>query len=130
MQVALTDRGIVLSCPTGVESIPLGTFYVEINPSLFIPAGYDIVPQVAPDVLHQALQGVSGMRIFLDANTKAFGIESSAFANLETQLLEVGAVGAARRRRNCARARREAHRHSSRRSGRVLHERHSSPRGP
>lgn len=88
MQVALTNRGVVLSSAGGVESIPLGTFYVEIHPSLFIPAGFDVLPQVSPEVLHQALQGVSGVRIFLDANTNAFGVESSAFANLETMLLE------------------------------------------
>jgi hypothetical protein len=64
---------------------------VEVHPSLFIPAGFDIIPQVAPEVLHQAMQGVSGVRIFIDADTRAFGVENAAFASLETQLLEAAA---------------------------------------
>ena len=51
------SRRAARSCArqAGIEAIPLGTFFVEIHPALFIPAGYDVTPAVAPEVLYRAL---------------------------------------------------------------------------
>lgn len=87
-QIAMTPRGAFLRSSAGIEAIPLGTFFVEIHPSLFIPAGYDVTPAIAPDVLYRALGASPSQVLFIDTNAKAMAIEESAFAPLETALLE------------------------------------------
>jgi hypothetical protein len=89
--IAITERGAMLRSPAGIEAIPLGTFFVEIHPSLFVPAGYDVIPAVAPDVLHRALGAPEGQAIFLAANGRAVAIDEAAFAPLEAALLEAPA---------------------------------------
>lgn len=86
--IALTARGAFLRCPAGVEAIPLGTFYVEIHPSLYVPAGYEVTPSVAPEVLHRALGSPASQMLFLTTDAHAFGVEASAFVPMETALLE------------------------------------------
>jgi hypothetical protein len=87
-QIAHTDAGVFLRAESGIESIPIGTFFTEFHPSLLIAAGYDVVPQVAPDVLARAMAIPSGTLVFLDGERRALGVPSSAFAPLETALLE------------------------------------------
>jgi hypothetical protein len=97
-RIAVTSRGAFLRCSQGIESIPLGTFFVEIHPGLFIPAGYDVTPAVAPEVLHRALGSPTGHAMFLmpksvqggplTTEAVALAVEESAFVDLETTLLE------------------------------------------
>jgi hypothetical protein len=86
--IAVTPRGAFLRCAAGVEAIPLGTFFVEIYPSLYVPAGYDVTPAVAPEVLHRALGAPAGQVLFITTATHALAIDETAFARLETALLE------------------------------------------
>ncbi|APR78086.1 Hypothetical protein A7982_03433 [Minicystis rosea] len=90
-RIALTDEGAFLRQANGIEGIPVGEFFREIRAGLYIPAGYDAVPAVAPDVLHRALGSPSGQVIFLDRNGRAVGVPSDAFVPLETALLEAQA---------------------------------------
>ena len=87
-QIARTDVGVFLRAESGIESIPIGTFFTEFHPSLLVAAGYDVVPQVAPDVLARAMNIPSGTLVFLDGQRRALGVSSSAFAPLETALVE------------------------------------------
>lgn len=87
-QVAVTPKGAFLRCPSGIEAIPLGTFFVEIHPSLYIPAGYDVTPAVAPEVLYRALGASSANVLFIDTRAHAMAVEEAAFSPLETALLE------------------------------------------
>ncbi len=86
--VAMTARGAFVRCATGIESIPIGTFFVEIHPGLYIPAGYDITPAVSPDVLFRALGAPPGQVLFVTPQASAIGVDQSAFVPLETSLLE------------------------------------------
>ena len=86
--IALTPRGAFLRCAMGIEAIPLGTFFVEVHPALFVPAGYDVTPAVAPEVLHRALGSPAGQVLFITTDTHALAIDESAFAPLETSLIE------------------------------------------
>jgi FtsH ternary system domain X7 len=86
--VAMTSRGAFLRCPDGVEAIPLGTFFFEIHPGLYIPAGYEVTPAVAPDVLYRALGAPSSQMLFVTTEAIALSVEASAFVPLETALLE------------------------------------------
>jgi hypothetical protein len=90
-QIALTARGAFLRSSAGIEAIPLGTFFVEIHPSLFIPAGYDVTPAVAPEVLYRALGASSSQVLFIDTAARPMAVDESAFAPLETALLEAQA---------------------------------------
>jgi hypothetical protein len=87
-QIAITPRGAFVRSSTGIEAIPLGTFFVEIHPNLFIPAGYDVTPAVAPEVLYRALGAPAGQVLFITTNAQALAVDESAFAPLETSLME------------------------------------------
>jgi hypothetical protein len=87
-QVASTERGALLRCKSGIEAIPLGTFFVEVHPNLFVPAGYEVTPAVAPDVLARAIDAPASQVLFIDTDARAWGIAESAFAPLETLLLD------------------------------------------
>jgi hypothetical protein len=90
-QIAITPRGAFLRSSAGIEAIPLGMFFVEIHPSLFIPAGYDVTPAVAPEVLYRALGASSSQVLFIDTGAKPMAVDESAFSPLETALLEAQA---------------------------------------
>jgi hypothetical protein len=86
--IALTARGAFLRTPAGIEAIPLGTFFVEVHPGLYIPAGYETTPAVSPDVLYRAIGAPSSHVIFVSTDATTLTIEAAAFAPLETALLE------------------------------------------
>ena len=90
-RVALTAEGAFLRHPTGIEGIPVGEFFREIRPGLYIPAGWDAVPAVAPDVLYRALGSPSGQVVFLARDGRAVGVPGDGFVPLETALLEAQA---------------------------------------
>jgi hypothetical protein len=87
-QLAITPRGAFLRCSSGVEAIPIGTFFVEIHPGLYVPAGYEVSPAVAPDVLYRALQAAGSQVLFIDTLARAHAVDESAFAPFETAILE------------------------------------------
>ena len=89
--MAITEGGVFLRAPGGIEAIPLGTFFVEIHPSLFVPAGYEVMPAVSPDVLHRTLGSPVGKVLFLAATGRTIGVAEDAFVPLETAILEAPA---------------------------------------
>jgi hypothetical protein len=90
-RVALTSRGAFLRSATGIEAIPLGTFFVEVHAGLYVPAGYEVAPAVAPEVLYRALGASSSQALFVGTDARAMAIDESAFVPLETALLEATA---------------------------------------
>jgi hypothetical protein len=86
--IAVTTHGAFLRTPAGIEAIPLGTFFVEVHPGLYIPAGYETTPSVSPDVLYRAVGALASHVVFISTDAKALAVEASAFAPLETALLE------------------------------------------
>lgn len=89
-KVAFSDEGVFLRQPNGVEGIPVGEFFREVYPNLYVPAGYDVVPAVAPEVLHRSLGAPAGQVIFIGRDGRAVGVPAEAFVSLETALLEGG----------------------------------------
>ena len=89
--IALTEKGAFLRSSHGIEAIPLGTFFVEFHPNLFIPAGYDVTPAVAPEVLYRALGASASQVLFIDNLARAIAVDESAFSPLESALLEAQA---------------------------------------
>ncbi len=86
--IAITTRGAFVRCPTGIEAIPLGTFFVELHAGLFVPAGYEVTPAVSPEVLFQALGAPGGQVLFITPEARAVAVAEEAFIPLETSLLE------------------------------------------
>lgn len=87
-RVANTNVGTFLRCPGGIEAIPLGTFYIEVRPGLYVPSGTEFVPAVHPEVLHRGLGSPTGKAVFVHLDTRAFAIEEHAFVPLSSVLLE------------------------------------------
>jgi hypothetical protein len=87
-RVAMTARGAFLRSSAGIEAIPLGTFFVEVHPNLYVPAGHEVTPAVAPDVLARALGAPAGQVLFVGTDARAIAVEEGAFVPLETALLE------------------------------------------
>src|SRR4029079_1020171 len=82
-QIALTQKGAFLRSNHGIEAVPLGMFFVEIHPNLYIPAGYDVTPAVAPEVLYRALGASASQVLFIDTRARPMAVEASAFVPLE-----------------------------------------------
>jgi hypothetical protein len=78
-RIAATSRGAFLRSKAGIEAIPLGTFFVEVHPNVYIPAGYEITPAVAPDVLARALDARPSQALFIGIDARAWAIDESAF---------------------------------------------------
>ena len=87
-RMAVTNRGAFLRCATGIEAVPLGTFFVEVHPGLFTPAGFDVIPAVAPEVLYRALGAPSGHLMFVTDTSAAIAVPDAAFVPLDAALLE------------------------------------------
>ncbi len=86
--LAMTARGAFLRSRAGIEAIPLGTFFVEVHPDLYVPAGHEITPAVAPEVLARALDAPAGHVVFLEPSAKGIAVAQEAFAPLEDALLD------------------------------------------
>ncbi len=86
--VAFTELGAFLRHPSGIEAIPVGEFFREVHPGLFIPAGFDPLPAVSPEVLYRSLGAPSGQVLFVGRDARIVGVPGAAFVPLETALLE------------------------------------------
>jgi hypothetical protein len=84
----LTDHGAFVRCPGGVEGIPLGTFFAEIHPRLYVLAGHEVAPAVAPEVLAEAFRLPGSQVLFVAEGARSMAVEESAFVPLEAALLE------------------------------------------
>jgi hypothetical protein len=88
IRIALTAHGAFVRCPGGVDGIPLGTFFAEVHPRLYVLAGHEIVPAVAPEVLSQAFGLLGSQVLFVGPDARTVAVEDDAFSPLEAALLE------------------------------------------
>ncbi len=87
-RIATTARGVFLRAESGIEAIPLGTFFVEIYPRLYLPAGFEVTPSVAPEVLARSLGAPASGVVFVGADARVTAIEDQAFTALEAALID------------------------------------------
>ncbi len=90
-RVAMTARGAFLRVPAGIEAVPLGTFFVEVHPNLYVPAGHEVLPAVAPEVLARALGAPADKVLFVGTDAHAVAVDETAFVPLEASLLSAPA---------------------------------------
>lgn len=86
-RVAVTDRGILLVADTEIDVIPLGQLLVELAPGLLIPAGMELVPRVAPEVLAATLGHGSGVLTVFPQNGSPFQVGEASLVPLERRAL-------------------------------------------
>jgi hypothetical protein len=86
--IAFTQSGAVLINSAGVESTPVGVFLREIRDGLFVAAGYDLVPDVDPEVVHRSLGSPTDSVVILMPGRQPFGVSRSAFLSLEQAMIE------------------------------------------
>jgi len=66
LQVAVTTEAFYLLDPAGIEGVPLGRFYSEIAPRIYVPVGMTLVPAVAPAVLEDLVRDRGGGHVFFE----------------------------------------------------------------
>jgi hypothetical protein len=86
--IAFTPHGAFLVRKQGIEGIPVGDFFRQIHPQIFVSAGFGPVPAVAPSVLFQAFGAPPAELIFLHRDGGRWGVPKDAFINLEHALLD------------------------------------------
>jgi hypothetical protein len=82
-RVAVTDRGILLVADTEIDVVPLGQLLVQVAPGLLIPAGMDLVPRVAPEVLAATLGHSAGVLTVFPPTGAPFQLKESSLVPLE-----------------------------------------------
>jgi len=92
---------LVLRIPSGVDAIPLGAFFSERPPGLFVLAGHDLVPACTPAHLARAIGASTASNVFVwrepgDPNERirAFSIDGTAYVPLASALVEPESWGA------------------------------------
>jgi hypothetical protein len=88
VRIAETADGAFLRWVAGSEAIPLGTFFSEIHPRLYLLAGHQFVPAVGPEAIALAFGFPDSHVLFVGADERAVAIDESAFVSLESALLE------------------------------------------
>ncbi len=86
-RVAVTDRGILLVANTEIDVIPLGQLLVQLAPGLLIPAGMDLVPRVAPEVLAATLGHSAGVLTVFPNSGAPFQLKESSLVPLERRAI-------------------------------------------
>jgi len=86
MQVALTGEGAIIRSAAGVEGVPLGTFLTEVHPRVYVPAGYETTPDLAPDVLARVLDVPDSRLLMFRPDAAAVTVEQSAFVPLDAAI--------------------------------------------
>jgi hypothetical protein len=92
---------LLLRIPSGVDAIPLGLFFSERAPGLFVLAGNDVVPACPPSHLAASVGASATSNVFVwrepaDAVTeiRALSVQADAFVPLASALVEPESWGA------------------------------------
>jgi hypothetical protein len=75
----MTDHSFYLVDPGGIEGIPLGRYYSEVAPRLYVPVGMTLVPSVDASVLSELVQGEEAGAVFFGDDGTPELIPSTAF---------------------------------------------------
>ena len=92
VRMAIAGEHIYLLDRSGIEGVPLGTFYSEVAERIYVPAGLTLVPAVSRQVLRDLVADPQGGHVFFDAERgQPRVVPAAAFGPLARQVLrEVG----------------------------------------
>lgn len=66
LRIALTADAAYLVDSAGIEGVPLGVFYSEVAPRIYVPAGTTLEPAVGPDVLSELVRNMGEGLVFFE----------------------------------------------------------------
>jgi hypothetical protein len=88
LRIALTERAFYLLDAAGIEGVPLGRFYGEVAPRIYVPAGMTLVPAVMPAVLEDLVRDRGGGHVFFEPESPAPSVVSNeAFGPVSRRVL-------------------------------------------
>jgi hypothetical protein len=87
-RIAFTSQGAFLMRSQGIESIPIGELFRQLDARIHVSAGYALVPAVAPEVLYRAFGSPASERLFILRDGSRIGVREEAFVPLEEALLD------------------------------------------
>lgn len=86
--IAFTPQGAFLLRKQGIDGVPVGDFFRQLHPQIYVSAGFCPVPAIAPAVLFEAFGSPSDELLFLHRNGVRYGVHKGLFVPLEQALLE------------------------------------------
>lgn len=87
LRAAVTDRGILVVAPQGIDVVPLGTLLAAQAPGILVPLGLEVVPRVSPEVLAAALNHGSGLWTVFGLDGAPFQLADGALVALERRTI-------------------------------------------
>ena len=87
-RIAITEFGAFVLRDAGVEALPVGMFFRRIHPSVYVPSGWQLVPQVPAEIVFRALGSPADRAVFFWPNGAAAALPLTGFVPLETALVE------------------------------------------
>ncbi|MEM9190022.1 MAG: hypothetical protein AAGF12_12640 [Myxococcota bacterium] len=93
LQMAVAEDRIYLVDRTGIEGVPLGVYYTEVAPRIYVPAGLTLVPAVAPAVLNDLVSDRGDGHVYFEPGAPPRVVPASAFGPISRRALrDVSAV--------------------------------------
>jgi hypothetical protein len=87
-RAAAIDEGIFVVGEQGIDGLPIGDFFQEAAPSIFIPIGFEFLPRVSPAILTEHVGGTSGKYVVFPLGApRPMVLEHSAFEPLGRRAL-------------------------------------------
>jgi hypothetical protein len=87
-KLAVTDLGAFLRCASGLDSLPIGRLYRQLNDALFVPNGFELEPRVDPDVLQRELGLPPDLLLFFRVAEPPLAIRAANFVPLQEAILQ------------------------------------------
>ena len=87
-RIAFTAHGAFVVRQQGIESVPIGELFRQLDARIYVSAGYTLVPAVAPEVLYRAFGSPAAERLFILRDGTRVGVKEEAFVPLEEALLD------------------------------------------
>lgn len=88
LRVAVGEDRYYLLDRSGIEGVPIGTFYSEVAPKIYVPSGLVLVPAVSPAVLSALVRDRGDGHVFFDpARPEPTVVADAAFGPVSRTVL-------------------------------------------
>ncbi len=78
MRVVISDEQFFVLDESGIEGVPLGQFYSELAPQIYVPVGYSLAPAIEPSLLQELVPGSQDGHIFFQPEDHDLAHDDSA----------------------------------------------------
>ena len=89
LRVAITPDHVYLLDPTGIEGAPIGRFFSQVAPRVYVPAGMMIVPAVSAGVLSELIPDQGNAHVFFHPeHPDPVRVPDSAFGSVARSMID------------------------------------------